>query len=143
MASLAFVSPAASGQVLPAHHPSSTQAPSPPRPWFGSGGLKFAAPILLCLAKQTRAARLRARATPKEGQDHVPELSKRKRNDPQDITWLDMGTGFTVAHEIPRIRVKSGREAVRERKVVSKVDSTKEPKELISEVAAEVSGMDE
>ncbi|CAE7674754.1 unnamed protein product [Symbiodinium necroappetens] len=152
MASLAFVSPAAHGPVL--LHSSSTQVPAPPREWWATGKPLLFAPLGLALApmakftRSTRTSRLQARAAKKEGSE--PALSKRKRNDPQDITLLDMGTGFTVGEDLgrlSRITVKNGRERVKERWVVrntdEKEDETRDPKELISEVAAEVNGMDE
>ncbi|CAE7341995.1 hypothetical protein AK812_SmicGene28740 [Symbiodinium microadriaticum] len=135
-------------------HSSSTQVPAPPREWWATGKPLLFAPLGLALApmakftRSTRTSRLQARAAKKEGSE--PALSKRKRNDPQDITLLDMGTGFTVGEDLgrlSRITVKNGRERVKERWVVrntdEKEDETRDPKELISEVAAEVNGMDE
>ncbi|CAK9066138.1 unnamed protein product [Durusdinium trenchii] len=79
---------------------------------------------------------------PKDAKEH--RLTTRKTSDPQNITMLDMGTAYTVKEDLskPRLTVaKSQQDKVTVRK--GKDTKAKDPKELISEVAAESPDMDE
>mmetsp|Transcript_39233 Transcript_39233/g.73167 ORF Transcript_39233/g.73167 Transcript_39233/m.73167 type:complete len:260 (-) Transcript_39233:84-863(-) len=154
MAALAFISPAApAGQTQPILS-AKVEAPRPSlcqQTWtrLGSkaGGLALAWPVLALCAKSSKKVRAgQLRATPKKEWSE-PKISSRKRlpNDPQDITLLDMGSGYTVEEDLrkPRISVSSGPQSFKERWVTKDVEEKKDPKELISEVAAETEGLDE
>lgn len=101
--------------------------------------------MALCMAGAmgaARSARKSSRRVQQPADAETPRLTTRKKSDPQNITMLDMGTAYTVKEDLnkPTITTASGHE---EKITVRKRENVKDPKELISEVAAEAPDMDE
>mmetsp|Transcript_100555 Transcript_100555/g.139753 ORF Transcript_100555/g.139753 Transcript_100555/m.139753 type:complete len:256 (-) Transcript_100555:29-796(-) len=112
------------------------------------GSFRYAGPTLptlalLCLAGR-KTARRSATSDPKSqpADAEQRQLTTRKKSDPQNITMLDMGTGYTVKQDLNKPLI-SASGSKKDKVTVRRRENVKDPEELMKEVAAESEDMDE